>query len=161
VALKVAAAFHGFDHGDFVGIAIVVGILAAERTHMSGFAPEEFAREWIAAWNRSDAEAVLAHYADDAVFVSALAAKVTGDPEVRGKSALRAYWTKALASLSAPLQFALDSFLWDAQRRTIVILYISTESDRRVRRSELMQFGPDGLIHRGEGFAGADCSSGL
>jgi len=128
---------------------------------MDKFAPEQFAREWIAAWNRSDAETVLAHFADDAVFVSTTAAAVTGNPEVRGKTALRAYWTKALGLRSAPLQFALDSFLWDAQRRAIAILYISTESDRRIRKSELMYFGPDGLIHRGEGFAGAECSSGL
>ena len=122
---------------------------------MRDFSPERFARDWIAAWNRSDAEAVLAHFADDAVFVSALAAKVTGNPEVRGKSALRAYWTKALASLSAPLQFQLDSFVWDEQNRSLLIVYVSAESGRKVRKCELMCFGADGLIHRGEGFGGA------
>lgn len=89
------------------------------------------------------------------VFVSALAAKVTGQPEVRGKAALRAYWTKALASLSAPLQFSLKSFVWDEQQRALLILYVSAEQERTIRKCELMYFGTDGLIHRGEGFAGA------
>ena len=122
---------------------------------MRDFSPERFARDWVAAWNRSDAEAVLAHCADDVVFVSALAAKVTENPEVRGKSALRAYWTKALASLSAPLQFQLDSFVWDEQNRSLLIVYVSVESARKVRKCELMCFGADGLIHRGEAFVGA------
>lgn len=122
---------------------------------MRDFSPERFARDWVAAWNRSDAEAVLAHCADDVVFVSALAAKVAGNPEVRGKSALRAYWTKALASLSAPLQFQLDSFVWDEQNRALLIVYVSAEPARKVRKCELMCFGADGLIHRGEAFAGA------
>ena len=122
---------------------------------MRDFSPERFARDWVAAWNRADAEAVLAHCADDVVFVSPLAAKVTGKPEVRGKAALRAYWTKALASLSAPLQFSLESFVWDEQRRALLVLYVSTEQERTIRKCELMRFGVDGLIHRGEGFAGA------
>ena len=122
---------------------------------MRDFSPERFARDWIAAWNRSDAEAVLAHFADDAVFVSAVAAKVTGNPEVRGKSALRAYWTKALASLSAPLQFQLDSFVWDDRNRALLIVYVSAQAGRKVRKCELMCFGADGLIHRGEAFVGA------
>lgn len=122
---------------------------------MRDFSPEQFARDWIAAWNRSDAEAVLAHYADEVVFVSALAAKVTGNPEVRGKAALRAYWTKALASRSAPLQFQLDSCIWDEQNRILLIVYVSAESAGKVRKCELMCFGADGLIHRGEAFVGA------
>lgn len=122
---------------------------------MRDFSPERFARDWVAAWNRGDAEAVLAHFADGVVFVSPLSAKVTGNPEVRGKAALRAYWTKALASLSAPLRFSLESFVWDERQRALLILYVSTEQERTIRKCELMCFGADGLIHRGEGFGGA------
>jgi len=122
---------------------------------MSSFAPEKFAREWVAAWNRSDAEAVLAHFADDAIFVSPTAAAVTGNPEVRGKDALRAYWAKALGSRPAPLQFAFESVVWDERNRALLVIYISNESGRAVRKCELMHFGGDGLIHRGEAFAGA------
>jgi ketosteroid isomerase-like protein len=30
----------------------------------------EFAARWVAAWNRRDVDAVLAHYVDDATFIS-------------------------------------------------------------------------------------------
>jgi len=126
---------------------------------MSEFAPEIFAREWVAAWNRGDAEAVLAHHADDVVFVSPLAATVTGNPEIRGKAALRAYWTKALRSRTSPLQFALESFVWDEKNRALLVVYVSSEAERAVRKCELMHFAADGLIIRGEAFAGAALAS--
>lgn len=122
---------------------------------MHNFSPEKFARDWVAAWNRSDAEAVLEHFGDDVVFVSALATKVTGNAEVLGKAALRGYWAKALGSLSAPLQFSLESFVWDERNRSLLIVYVSAEAGRKVRKCELMCFGADGLIHHGEGFSGA------
>ncbi|MUM16558.1 nuclear transport factor 2 family protein [Mycobacterium sp. CBMA271] len=62
--------------------------------------PKEFTQNWIAAWNAHDAEAVLAHFHDDAVFTSPYGAEVA--PETggvfRGKEAIRAYWSKALES---------------------------------------------------------------
>lgn len=122
---------------------------------MRDFSPERFARDWVAAWNRADAETVLAHYADGVVFVSPLAAAVTGNAEVRGKSQLRAYWTKALALRPGPPQFSLDSFTWDEQRRALLTIYLSADSARQVRKCELMYFGTDGLIRRGEAFSGA------
>lgn len=123
--------------------------------NMADFAPEAFARDWVATWNRSDAEAILTHYADDVVFVSPLAATITGNPEVHGKAALRAYWTTALRSRSSPPQFLLESFVWDDENRTLLVVYISTEQSHTVRKCELMHFRPDGLIDRGEAFAGA------
>lgn len=126
---------------------------------MSEFAPEAFARDWIAAWNRSDVEAVLAHYADDVVFVSPLAATVTGNPEVHGKDELRAYWTKALRSRSSPPQFLPESYVWDDKNRALLIVFDFTEPGRTVRRCDLMHLRPDGLIYRGEAFAGAVLAS--
>jgi uncharacterized protein (TIGR02246 family) len=35
-----------------------------------------FARQWVTAWNDRDVEAVLSHFADDAVFTSPLADRV-------------------------------------------------------------------------------------
>ncbi len=60
--------------------------------------PASFADEWVRAWNDSDVEAVLAHFADDVVFTSPTAARVVPDSAgvVRGKQALRDYWTAAL-----------------------------------------------------------------
>lgn len=126
---------------------------------MKNLAPEKFARDWIAAWNGSDAEAVLAHYADQTVFLSPLAAKLTGNPQIRGKAELRAYWTKALRARPSPPQFRLDSFAWDKENRAILLVYVSIESERTIRKCELMDFGPDGLICRGEAFVGSTLDS--
>ncbi len=58
----------------------------------------QFAEEWIDAWNRRDVEAVLRHYAEDVVFTSPLAVRFMpgSGGVVRGKDALRQYWTLAL-----------------------------------------------------------------
>lgn len=122
---------------------------------MHDFVPETFARSWVSAWNQGDVDSVLANFADDVVFVSPLAATVTGNAEVSGKTALRAYWAKALGLRSTRLEFQLDFFTWDEKNRALLIVYLSTDSGRRVRKAELMHSGPDGLIHRGEAFSGA------
>ena len=59
-----------------------------------------FAHEWTTAWNARDVERVLRHVADDVVFTSPLAARFAPESggTVRGKDALRRYWTVALES---------------------------------------------------------------
>ena len=63
--------------------------------------PQTFADDWVRAWNAHDVEAVLAHFHDDVDFTSPVAARVLPDSEgvVRGKDALRHYWTTALTML--------------------------------------------------------------
>ena len=58
----------------------------------------EFADRWLAAWNSHDVEAVLEHFTDDVVFTSPVAARVVpgSGGVLRGKDALRAYWSIAL-----------------------------------------------------------------
>jgi len=60
--------------------------------------PLAFAAAWVAAWNAHDVEAVLAHFHDDVVFTSPTAARVVpaSGGVVRGKDALRTYWTEGL-----------------------------------------------------------------
>ncbi|KAA1425244.1 nuclear transport factor 2 family protein [Mumia zhuanghuii] len=60
--------------------------------------PQSFAVQWRDAWNAHDVEAVLAHFADDVVFTSPVAAQLLDDSDgvLRGKDALRAYWTEGL-----------------------------------------------------------------
>jgi hypothetical protein len=57
-----------------------------------------FVDDWIRNWNAHDVDGVLRHVADDVVFTSPVAARVlaSGDGVVRGRQALRAYWTAAL-----------------------------------------------------------------
>ena len=60
--------------------------------------PTAFADDWVRAWNAHDVEAVLAHFHDDVVFSSPVAARVLPESGgvVRGKAALRDYWLTAL-----------------------------------------------------------------
>ncbi len=62
---------------------------------------QAFADDWVRAWNAHDVEAVLAHFHDDVEFTSPVAARVLPDSKgvVRGKDALRHYWTTALTML--------------------------------------------------------------
>jgi len=66
-----------------------------------------FADQWIKNWNAHDLDSLLAHFADDVVFTSPVAARILGgDGVVRGKTALRAYWEAALRA-NPDLQFEL------------------------------------------------------
>ncbi len=58
----------------------------------------EFAATWAAAWNAHDVEAVLSHFADDVTFSSPLAAEIVpgSGGVIRGKDALRSYWSEGL-----------------------------------------------------------------
>ena len=56
-----------------------------------------FADDWLAAWNAHDLDALLSHFTDDVVFTSPVAARLLGgDGVLRGKDALRHYWTEGL-----------------------------------------------------------------
>lgn len=81
-----------------------------------------FASDWIDAWNRRDLDSVLAHYTDDFEFSSPVIIEVAGEPSgtLRGKPAIREYWTKALARLP-DLHFDLDEVLTGID--TITLLY--------------------------------------
>ena len=59
---------------------------------------EAAARDWIAAWNRHDLDAVLTHYADQLEFVSPLVVRRLGraDGTIRTKAELRDYFAASL-----------------------------------------------------------------
>jgi len=61
---------------------------------------KQFAREWIEAWNAHDLERILSHYTEDFDMSSPVIAQLAGEPSgiLQGKSAVRAYWAKALAA---------------------------------------------------------------
>ncbi|WP_214408862.1 nuclear transport factor 2 family protein [Sphaerisporangium fuscum] len=62
---------------------------------------QRFADEWVDGWNSHDLDRILKHYSDDVVFTSPVAARILdgSDGVVRGKEALRAYWTEALSRI--------------------------------------------------------------
>jgi hypothetical protein len=56
-----------------------------------------FAERWVTDWNAHDVNALLAHFTDDVVFTSPVAARLFGgDGIVRGKEALRKYWSEGI-----------------------------------------------------------------
>jgi ketosteroid isomerase-like protein len=63
--------------------------------------PTAFAAAWVGAWNAHDVEAVLAHFHNDVLFTSPVAARLLPETGgvVRGKAALRDYWVTALDRL--------------------------------------------------------------
>src|SRR3954470_20619124 len=102
-----------------------------------------FAQGWMDAWNRRDVAAIMAHFAEDAVFTSPKIALFVGDPVVRGKPALAAYWQRASAGI-AELRFALDRALWDPETCELLVLYDARIDGTTRRAGELMRFDEDG-----------------
>ena len=69
---------------------------------------QQFAREWIAAWNAGDLERIFAHYTDDFEFSSPYIRErgFSKNGRLRGKDAIRPYWSAGLAA-QPPLHFEL------------------------------------------------------
>jgi len=112
-----------------------------------------FAAHWAAAWNARDVERVLGLFSEDVSFTSPTALVVAGTATVRGKAALREYWTTAMTRI-ATLQFSIDRVVWDAASRELAIVYVADIDGRTKRVSENLTFGADGLIVSAEVFHG-------
>ena len=113
-----------------------------------------FAETWIAAWNRRDVEAVLAHFAEKAQFVSPVARNFVGRPVLRNKQEIGDYWRSALDRISV-LEFRLDHAAWDERRRELNVVYEATLNGEHKRACEVMQFDASGRQIRGEALYGA------
>ena len=113
-----------------------------------------FAERWIAAWNRRDVDAVLAHYADDATFVSPVAGNLVGRAVLRNKQELGDYWRAALTKIST-LEFTLDHAAWDERRLELNVVYEANLNGERKRACEIMRFDEAGRQIRGEALYGA------
>ena len=106
---------------------------------------------WEAAWNDRDIERVLAHFDENVVFTSPTALAVVGVGTVRGKEALRSYWTAARV---ARLRFTVDRVVWDPEANELAIVYRSDIDGKVMRVSEQLRFGPDDLVEAAEVFHG-------
>lgn len=109
---------------------------------------KRFAADWIAAWNRHDLDAILAHYADDFEMASPLIPQLAGEPagRLRGKSRVGAYWARALTppalTMAPRLRFELIGILMGVD--SVALHYRS----RRGPAMEVFQFDPDGKVIR-------------
>ncbi|HEV2299351.1 MAG TPA: nuclear transport factor 2 family protein [Candidatus Acidoferrales bacterium] len=106
----------------------------------------EFAREWEAAWNRRDVEAVLKHFHEDAVFTSPVAKHIgfAKDGIVNGKDALRRYWTAGLAK-TPDLHFQVTAIY-----QGVNTLVIAFKNHQGMDRVEVLTFRL-GLVIEGHG----------
>ena len=113
---------------------------------MLGFDVNDFVTEWVRAWNERDLPAVLAHFAEDAVFTSPIAASI--DPSssgiVRGRQAIMEYWTYAL-SQNAKLHFEIIGIFTGVD-----CVLIRFRNEEGVDRIEVLRF-KDGLVIEGHG----------
>ena len=103
---------------------------------------QEFARDWVEAWNSHDIDRILTHYDDDVVLVSPVALNLLkNDGSVRGKDALRAYFLRGLEAYP-DLRFDLIDVLWGLE--TIVLLYANNV--RGNKTAEVMQISLAGKV---------------
>lgn len=108
---------------------------------------EVFAQQWAEAWNAHDLDAVLAHFTEDAVFTSPLAAAIMPESRgvLRGKNAIDAYWRLGLEKIP-DLHFTVIHVYTGLE--TVVINY-SNQAGNLV--NEVLHLNEHGLIDRGDG----------
>ena len=82
----------------------------------------QFAGEWLSAWNSHNLDLILSHYADDFEMISPYIIAIAGDLSgtLRGKKVVGQYWAAALAKYPG-LYFDLRQVLIGIQ--SVVIYY--------------------------------------
>lgn len=105
-----------------------------------------FARAWVQAWNDHDVEAVLAHFHDDVVFTSPVAARLlpASGGVISGKAALRNYWVTALRVVP-DLHFEIVGVY-----RGESLLVLNYRNERGGLVNEVLTFDGD-LVREGHG----------
>ena len=105
---------------------------------------QDFAIEWIAAWNSHDLDRILSHYTDDVEVTSPLVETLLGPGRVtvRGKEMLRIYWGSALVKYP-DLHFKL--YRAYAGARSVVLHYQSVQA---LVAAECMELDSAGLVRR-------------
>jgi ketosteroid isomerase-like protein len=108
---------------------------------------ERFAQQWVHDWNAHDVEALLAHFRDDVVFTSPVAQRVLpgSDGVLRGKPALRQYWTRGL-ELIPDLRFEVVAVYTGVD--TLVIHY---RNQTGAQVAEVLTLDAAGLVVAGHG----------
>lgn len=109
--------------------------------------PAAFSSSWAAAWNAHDLDAVLAHFADDVVFTSPVAARILPETGgvLRGKDELRRYWSEGLR-LIPDLRFTVERIFVGVD-----VLVIGYRNQAGNLVDEVLRFADDGLVVAGHG----------
>ena len=122
---------------------------------MDHAAAQAFAERWVKDWNAHDVDALLGHFTDDVVFTSPAAIRLLGgDGVIRGKEALRKYWSEGVR-LIPDLRFEVLALYVGVN--TLVINY-RNQAGGLV--SEVLTFEGD-LVREGHGTYQAQARTGL
>ena len=97
---------------------------------------QEFARDWMQAWNSHDLDGILAHYAANVTLTSPVVAQLLNLPSgtVEGKDALRRYFSCGLAAFPQ-LKFELLDMLFGVS--SIVLYYTNHKGSKTAEFMEL------------------------
>jgi hypothetical protein len=102
-------------------------VLPWDHFRMDHTEAQAFAEQWVRDWNSRDIDALLEHFADDVVFTSPVAVRLLGgDGVIRGKEALRTYWSEGIR-LIPDLRFEVLAVY--AGISTLVINYRNQAAD--------------------------------
>ncbi|MDQ0782738.1 nuclear transport factor 2 family protein [Chryseobacterium sp. W4I1] len=105
---------------------------------------QKFAEEWILTWNSHDLEDILSHYAEDIEVITPMISLATEGKEstLKGKTAVREYWKKALEKFP-DLHFELIKST--AGVNSVALFYKSIMDKHAV---EVMFFDDEGKINK-------------
>ena len=103
-----------------------------------------FARQWVAAWNSHDLDAIMSHYDADVVLISPVAARILDHPSgtIEGSAALRNYFKRGLEQYPN-LHFELLDVMCGLS--SVVVCY---KNQKGTRTAEFMEFGKNRKIVR-------------
>jgi hypothetical protein len=115
-------------------------------------AVKTFVDHWVAAWNAHDLDAILAHFTDDIVFASPMAAALFPDSHgtLHGKQAVREYWAEGLRRIPNLHFEVLGHYLGVG----VLVIHYRNQDGRLV--NEVLMLGDDGLVTAGYGTYQAD-----
>jgi len=102
----------------------------------------QFADEWVESWNSHDIDSIMQHYADDVILVSPIAGKLLGNPEVKGKDAVKDYFLKGLQAYP-DLKFTVLDVLHG--ERSMVVFY---RNQNGIKAGEFMEVDSNGKVSR-------------
>lgn len=105
---------------------------------------QEFAREWIEAWNSHNIDRILDHYSEDFEMTTPMIVLVMNDQTgtLKGKKNVKLYWEKALERVPDLRFELLDVFV---SVNSLVIYYKAVFGKRA---AEILFFGEDGKVNR-------------
>lgn len=124
---------------------------------MDADAAARYVERWEAEWNAHDLEALLSHYRDDVVFTSPVSVQVVGgDGVIRGKAALRAYWSEGFQRIPDLHFEVIDHYVG------VDTLVINYRNQRGGLVAEVLTFD-GGLVALGHGTyrSGSDNPAGV